>query len=53
MPLGRVDALRVMLNNGRGELWVQSVDLHFDADRKVVMTDLNRHDLHDMTQEIY
>lgn len=30
-----------------------NADLRFDADRKVVMTDLDRHDLRAMTHETY
>ncbi|GAA0541287.1 sporulation protein YlmC with PRC-barrel domain [Rhizomicrobium palustre] len=50
---GRVDALRVTLDNRRGDVWVDSGDLRFDADKKVVMTNLNRRDLYIMTQETY
>ena len=50
---GHVDALRVTLDNGRGDVWIQSSDLRFDADKKVVMTNLNRRDLYVMTRESY
>lgn len=50
---GHVDALRVTLDNGRGDVWVESADLRFDAGDKVVMTDLNRRDLYVMTHESY
>jgi hypothetical protein len=50
---GRVDALRVTLNNGRGDVWIESADLRFNADKKVVMTNLDRRDLYEMTHETY
>lgn len=50
---GRVGALRVTLDSGRGDVWVESADLRFDADKKVVMTNLNRRDLYVMTHETY
>ncbi len=50
---GRVDALRVTLDNSRGDVWIESADLRFDADKKVVMTNLNRRDLYVMTHESY
>ena len=50
---GRVDALRVTLDHGRGDVWIESADLRFNADQKVVMTDLDRHDLYEMTHEAY
>jgi sporulation protein YlmC with PRC-barrel domain len=50
---GRVDALRVTLDNSRGDVWIESADLRFDADKKVVMTNLNRRDLYVMTRESY
>jgi hypothetical protein len=49
----RVDALRVTLDSSRGDVWIESADLRFDADRKIVMTNLNRHDLYVMTRETY
>jgi len=50
---GRVDALRVTLDHGKGDVWIESADLRFNADQKVVMTDLDRHDLYEMTHETY
>jgi hypothetical protein len=50
---GHVDALRVTLDNGRGDVWIESADLRFDANRGVVMTNLDRQDLYVMTREIY
>ena len=50
---GHVDALRVTLDSGRGDVWIESADLRFDADRRVVMTNLNREDLYLMTRETY
>jgi len=50
---GRVDALRVTLDDGRGDVWIESADLRFNADKKVVMTDLDRHDLYEMIHETY
>jgi hypothetical protein len=50
---GHVDALRVTLDNGLGDVWIESADLRFDADQKVVMTDLDGRDLREMTHETY
>jgi len=50
---GRVDALRVTLDHRRGDVWIESTDLRFDADKKVVMTNLDRRDLYEMTHETY
>lgn len=50
---GRVSALRVTLENDRGEVWIESSGLRFNADKKVVMTNLDRHDLYVMTHETY
>jgi hypothetical protein len=50
---GHVDALRVTLDRSRGNVWIESADLRFDADKKVVLTDLNRLDLYEMTHESY
>jgi hypothetical protein len=50
---GRVDALRVTLYRDRGDVWIESADLRFNADKRVVMTDLNRRDLYEMTHETY
>lgn len=50
---GRVDALRVTLDSGRGDVWVESADLRFDADKKVVMTNLDRRDLYVMARDSY
>jgi len=50
---GHVDALRVTLDNSRGDVWIESTDLRFDANNKFVMTNLDRHDLYAMTHETY
>lgn len=50
---GRVTALRVTLDNNRGDIWVESADMRFNADKKVVMTNLDRRDLWEMTHESY
>jgi hypothetical protein len=50
---GRVSALRVTLNNSRGDVWIESADLRFDADNNIVMTNLDRRDLYVMTRETY
>lgn len=50
---GHVDALRVTLDRSRGDVWIEASDLRFDANRKVVMTDLDRRDLYEMTHETY
>ena len=50
---GRVDALRVTLDSSRGDVWIESADLRFDADKKIVITNLDRQDLYVMTHETY
>ena len=50
---GHVDALRVTLDNSRGDVWIEAADLRFDGNKKVVMTNLNRRDLYVMTHETY
>ncbi len=50
---GRVDALRVTLDHSKGDVWIESADLRFDADKKVVMTNLNGRNLIEMTNEAY
>ena len=50
---GRVSALRVTLEYDKGDVWIESADLRFNADKKVVMTNLDRHDLYVMTHETY
>jgi len=50
---GRVSALRVSLDNQPGDVWIESADLRFDADRKLVMTNLDRHDLYEMSHDSY
>jgi sporulation protein YlmC with PRC-barrel domain len=46
---GHVDALRVTLDHNKGDVWVESADLRFDAKKNVVLTNLNSLDLYDMT----
>jgi len=53
MASGHVDALRVTLDHGQGDVWIESADLRFDADRKVVMTDLSGQDLREMAGESF
>jgi hypothetical protein len=50
---GRVDALRVTLDNSKGDVWIESADLRFDSDKRLVITNLNRRDLYEMTHETY
>ena len=50
-PGNHVDALRIALYHGHGDVWVDSSDLRFDVDEKVVMTDLDRGDLRTMARE--
>lgn len=50
---GRVDALRVTLDNNRGDVWIESSDLRFDDNSKIVMTNLDRRDIYIMTHETY
>ncbi len=50
---GHVSALRVSLDNQPGDVWIESSDLRFDADNKLVMTDFDRHDLYEMSHDTY
>ena len=50
---GHVDALRVLLDYDRGDVWIESADLRYDGNRRVVMTNLDRQDLYEMTHETY
>jgi len=47
---GHIDALRVDLGRDRGHVWIDSADLRFDAREGVVMTNLDRGDLHAMAE---
>jgi multidrug efflux pump subunit AcrA (membrane-fusion protein) len=50
---GHVDAVRVVLDSGRGDIWIESADLRYDSNRRVVMTNLDRRDLYEMTRITY
>jgi len=50
---GHVDALRVSLDRGYGDAWIEAPDLRFDANEKLVMTNLSREDLRVMAHESY
>jgi hypothetical protein len=50
---GRVSALRVTLDYDRGDVWIESPDLRFNASQRVVITDLERRDLYLMAHEVY
>jgi ABC-type transporter Mla subunit MlaD len=50
---GHVDAVRVALDHDRGDVWIESADLRFDADARVVETNLDRQDLYEMTHESF
>jgi hypothetical protein len=50
---GHVDALRVALDYDRGDVWIESDDLRYDPDKRVVMTNLSRQDLYEMTHESF
>lgn len=52
-PGGHVDAVRVTLNHDHGDVWIDAADLRFDPDNHVVVTDLSRHDLHEMARESF
>lgn len=52
-PGGHVDALRVALDNGKGDVWVDAGDLRFDANENLVMTDLDHRDLRIMSRETF
>lgn len=48
---GRVDAVRVALDDGTSHVWVDRSDLKFDADDRLLVTDFARHDLYSMAAE--
>lgn len=50
---GRVDAVRVALDDGSSRVWVDRGDLKYDADGRLVVTNLARHDLYSMSKEQY
>jgi hypothetical protein len=50
MPDGGVEGLRIALDNG-GTAWLDSSDVRFDHDARVVMTNLDRDDLNLMAAE--
>lgn len=50
---GRVSAVRVALDGKNGDVWIESPELRFDADKKLVMTNLDRHDLYEMSRDTY
>jgi hypothetical protein len=52
-PGGHVDAVRVALDHDRGDVWIDAADLRFDPDNHVVVTDLSRHDVHEMARESF
>lgn len=52
-PSGHVDALRVALERGDGDVWIDAGDLRFDATEKLVMTDLDGRDLRLMSRETF
>lgn len=52
-PGGHVEALRVALNHDDAQVWIDASDLRFDPQSHVVVTDLSRHDLHEMAQETF
>jgi sporulation protein YlmC with PRC-barrel domain len=53
LAMGHVDAVRVALDYDRGDVWIESADLRFDPNRRVVMTNLNRQDVYEMTRITY
>ena len=52
-PGGHVDAVRVALNHDHGDVWIDAADLRFDPDNHIVVTDLSRHDVHEMARETF
>lgn len=50
---GKVSALRVSLDSRKGDVWIESPDLRFNADKKFVMTNLSRRDLNAMSRDTY
>ena len=52
-PMGHVDAIRVTLDRNDRNVWIESADLRFDADARIVMTNLDRDDLYVMSNETY
>jgi hypothetical protein len=52
-PDGHVEALRIALRRGGAAVWIDASDLRFDMQNHVVVTDLSRHDLHEMARESF
>ncbi len=52
-PSDHVDAIRVVLDHNARNVWIESADLRFDANARIVMTDLDREDLTIMSNETY
>ena len=52
-PGGHVDAVRVALGRDHGHVWIDAADLRFDPDNHTVVTDLSRHDVHEMARESF
>jgi len=50
---GKVSALRVLLMTPNADVWIESPDLRFDSDKRVVMTNLDRRDLVEMSHYNY
>jgi len=50
---GKVNALRVRLDGRTSDVWIEATDLRFDAGKKVVMTNLDRRALDDMSRDTY
>lgn len=50
---GRIDAVRVALDDGGSRVWIDRGDLKYDPDDRLLVTDLARHDLYSMSREQY
>lgn len=50
---GRIDAVQVALDDGDSRVWIDRGDLKYDADDRLLVTDLARHDLYAMAREQY
>lgn len=48
---GRIDAVRVALDDGASHVWVDRSDLKFDTEDRLLATDFARHDLYSMAAE--
>jgi len=50
---GRVQAVRVLLNDSTQHVWIDRADLRFDKNERLLVTDFAEHDLKTMARESY